>query len=99
MTQKEKGLDTSSSHKPISEVHLKQIFDNYFMPHWDNDPTCLMRKVYFAIAFFTGNRGVEGLRELTKTSFVIKVNAENREYMELSYNQATKNLEVMTLMK
>ena len=78
------------SHKPISQVHLKQIFDNYFIPHWDNDLTCLMLIVYFDIAFFTGNWGVKGLCELRKDSFVLKDNAENREYLELTYNQATK---------
>ena len=28
--------------------------------------------------------------ELRKDSFVLKANAENREYLELAYNQATK---------
>ena len=49
VAQKSKGLDTSSSQRLISPEHLKQMFDNYLIPHWDNDPKCLQLKVYFDI--------------------------------------------------
>ena len=32
----------------------------------------------------------EGLRELKKSGFKFKVNADGREYIELAYNQASK---------
>ena len=50
--QKDEGKDTSKSHKPIEEGHMKQIYDDYFIPHWNNDPGCLQHKVYFDIAYF-----------------------------------------------
>ena len=50
----------------------------------------LQHKVYFEIAYFLGKRGKEGLRQLKKTSFSLKVNSEGREYFELNYNEATK---------
>ena len=40
--------------------------------------------------FFLGKRGAEGLRQMTKTSFQIKLNAHGREYIELTYNESTK---------
>ena len=88
--QKEKGLDKSRRRPPLSQTHVKQIYNNYFIPHYDNDPRCLQHKVYFDIAYFLGKIAKEGLRALTKDSFSIKTNDEGREYLELSYNEATK---------
>ena len=90
VVQKSKGLDKSSTHRPISPEHLVQIFDNYLVPPWDNDLKCLQLKVYFDITYYLGKWGVEGLREMEKDSFVFKTNSDNREYMQLSYNERTK---------
>ena len=90
ITQKELGLDTSSSHRPISEIHLKQIFDNYFIPHFDNDLTCLQHNVCFDISFYLGKCGIEGLCEMRKYSFALKINAEGHEYLQLTHNETTK---------
>ena len=88
--QKEKGLNKSRHRPPLSQEHIEQIYKNYFVPHWDNDPRCLQHKVYFDIAYFLGKRGKEGLRELKKNSFNLKTNSQDRQYLELSYNEATK---------
>ena len=74
--QKSKGLDRTRRHRPIHQGHLKQIFNNYFIPHFDNDPKCLQLKVYFDIAYYMGKRGAEGLRALQKDRFEIKTNSE-----------------------
>ena len=98
--QKEQGYDTSTSHKSISKAHLKQIYENYFIPHHDNnDPICLQHKVWFDIAFFLGKRGVEGYRAMKKDSSQIKKSHENQEYLELIYNEATKKSQEMIIMK
>ena len=88
--QKEKGLDRSRHHPPLSRQHIDQIHTNYFIPHYDNDPRCLQHKIYFDIAFFLGKRGQEGLRQLQKDSFNLKVNKDGKEYLELKYNESTK---------
>ena len=49
----------SSGHKPIEEGHLKQIYDDYFTPHWSNDPVCLQHKIYFDVSFFLRKRGLK----------------------------------------
>ena len=90
VVQKSKSLDTSSSHRPIGSAYLDQIFENYLVPHWENDPKCLQLKVYLDIMFFLGKRGVEGLREMKKSIFVSKLNPQGREYLELTYNESTK---------
>ena len=90
MTKKEKGLDKRRHHPPLSRDHIDQIFTNYFIPHWNNDPRCLQHKVYFDIAFFLGKRGQEGLCQLKKQSFALKQNEQGREYLELTYNEAMK---------
>ena len=88
--QKEKGYDRSRRHQPIAQADLDKIFTNYFMPHYDNDPRCLQHKVYFDIAFFLGKRGQEGLRQLQKNSFELKLTPEGKEYYELAFNESTK---------
>ena len=93
--QKDEGKDTSSSHKPIEEGHIKQIYEDYFIPHWNNDPVCLQHKVCFNIANFLGKCRAEGLRELKKDSFEIKLNKDGREFMQLTKMKLRKNAKVM----
>ena len=88
--QKEKGLYKSRRWPPLTQDHIEQIYENYFLPHFDNDPCCLQHKVYFEIAYFLGKCGKEGLRDLKKNSFSIKKTAQGREYLKLNYNEATK---------
>ena len=74
----------------VSKQHIEGIYTNWFIPHFDNDPCCLQHKVYFNIAFYLGKRGTGGLRELNKGSFAIHQTADGKEYLELTYNEATK---------
>ena len=89
MSTKGKRLRQNEERIPIQQEYLKQIFDNYFIPHFDNDPKCLQLKVYFNIAYYMGKRGAEGLRALRKDSFEIKTNSDGIEYLEFKYNEAT----------
>ena len=70
---------------------IEEIYKNYFTPHYDNNPVCLQHKVYFDIDFYLGKCGTEGLRVLTKSSFQIKTTQNGEEYLEMTYNEATKN--------
>ena len=79
--QKKEGLDVTKSHHPLSKAHIEQICRDYFIPHYDNDPVCLMHKVYFDIAYFLGKCGTEGLRELKKNSFGIFQTDNGRDYI------------------
>ena len=42
------------------------------------------------ILYYTGRHGKAGLRALRKNSFVIKTSAEDREYIEITFNQVSK---------
>ena len=83
-------MDRSKPYRPLSQEHKFQIYENYFEPHFDNDPTGLQHKIYFDLAYYMGKRGTEGLRSLKKDSFEIKQNNGGREYLELVYNESTK---------
>ena len=84
-----KGLDRSRRH----QGDLDKIYTNYFLLHFDNDPHCLQLKVYFDIAFFLGKWGQEGMRQLKKDSFDLKVTSEGKGYLELKYNESIKKLQ------
>ena len=74
----------------MSKDHVEQVYRDYFIPHYNNDPRVLQHKVYFDITYFLGKRGTKGLRELTKDSFIVKVTDNGHEYLELMYNEAKK---------
>ena len=65
------------------QEYLKQISDNYFIHHFDNDPKCLQLKVHFDIAYYMGKCGADRLWAHKKDSFEIKMNSEDTEYLEL----------------
>ena len=46
--------------------------------------------VFFGLMYYTGRRGKEGLRNLSKDSFTIKRNANGKEYIEINFNKKTK---------
>ena len=69
---------------------MKQIYQNYFIPHYDNEPVCLQHKVYFDIAFYLGKRGTEGLHDMKKNSFGFFTTDDKKEYLQLTYNECTK---------
>lgn len=46
--------------------------------------------MFFDIQYHTGCRGKEGLRALTKESFIVKEAADGTEYIEMTFNEATK---------
>lgn len=45
--QKKLGNHRATSRTPLARQHIKTIYDNYLIPHFDNDPKCLQHKVFF----------------------------------------------------
>ena len=88
---KEKGFDTSKPRMAIEQEDLKKLFKNYFTPAMTKlDTHVLVQKVFFDMIYYTGCRGKEGLRQLNKTSFVIKTGSDGLDYIELMFNEKTK---------
>ena len=50
----------------------------------------LVHKVFFDIVYYTGRRAKEGLRELSKNSFDVKIGSDGLEYIEITFNEKTK---------
>ena len=50
-----------------------------------DNPQALQRLVWFSITFFLCRRGQEGQQNLTKTSFVFKVDDLGMEYVTMDY--------------
>ena len=88
---KEKGLDVSHACKPIEKTDLEKLFDEYSLPGVRSSNTeVLLHKTFFDIIYYTGHRGKEGLRNLKKSSFEIKIGPDGNEYIEMTYNEKTK---------
>ena len=83
------GLDTTKHKDPIAPADINKMYSSGTLSN--NNPTALQYKVWFDLSFHFGRRGREGLRELRKYSFVIKTDAENREYIVNAYNEKEKN--------
>ena len=66
------------------------MYNNYFIPHFDNDPKCLQLKVYFDIACYMGKHGAEELTALQKDSFEIKTNSEGRVNIQGNHQEVTR---------
>ena len=70
---KNEGKDVSKRRTDIAPHDLDKLYDKYFTPGLSNgDTEILMQKVFFDLMYFTGRRGKEGLRSLTKKSFDLK---------------------------
>ena len=88
---KEKGLDTSHPQEASEKEDLEKLFDSYFLPGVQNcNMEILLHKIFFDIVYYTGRRGKEGLRNLTKDSFELKVASDGVEYLQMMYNEKTK---------
>ena len=89
---KEKGNDTSTPRTPIDQADVEKLFNNYFSKtvNEDLDTEILLHKVFFDIMYYTGRRGKEGLRSLTKESFQLKTSANGHQYIEITFNEKTK---------
>ena len=90
---KAEGRDVTQHKEPITEGDMKKIYESDALS--TKTPMGLVRKVYFEISLHFGRRGREGLRSLTKDSFVFKTDDEGKEYVTLLYNELDKNHQVL----
>ena len=89
---KEKGLDTSAPRTSIEKDDVEKLFGEYF-PQCVSDninTEVLLCKVFWDIMYYTGHRGKEGLRKLSKNSFAIKKSPTGSEFIEITFNEKTK---------
>ena len=56
-----------------------------------SNPVALQRLVWLNIALHFGRRGQEGYREMTLNTFVVKLDAGGRRYLEQCQSEVTKN--------
>ena len=88
---KEKGLDVSKPRTSIEKEDMEKLFNEYFAFGMKNNNTeILLHKVFFDVVYYTGRRAKEGLRELNKSSFDIKIGADKKEYIQINFNEKTK---------
>ena len=86
---KREGLDQSKHYPAIQENDLAKIKDNKAFDI--TDPKQLQEKFFFDIQYNFGRRGMENLRNFKKTTFIFKRDDTNREFIEMSFNEMTKN--------
>ena len=88
---KEKGHDVSQPRSSVDEEDMHKLFNTYFKEGLKRkDTQVLVYKVFFDIVYYTGRRAKEGLRELAKNSFDIKIGSDGLEYVEITFNEKTK---------
>lgn len=86
---KRDGKDCSQSYVPISEGDLNRLMSSGVFGI--NTPAKLLKLVWFSTQFYFCRRGGEGLKDLRTDSFEIKVDSSGREYVQMKYNEASKN--------
>lgn len=86
---KRDGLDKTKHHGAISDSDLNKLRESNVLN--TISPKGLQRKVWFDLSLGFARRGQENIQELKKTSYDIKVDSSGKKYIEMTYNEATKN--------
>ena len=81
------GQAKVSHHPEITKEDLQKLYLSFDL----NTPKGLQDKCMFDIMFFLVRRGRENLREQTKNSFAIAVDAQNRRYIHQAMDELDKN--------
>ncbi|XP_056002564.1 uncharacterized protein LOC125661226 isoform X2 [Ostrea edulis] len=82
------GSDTVKHHKPISNLDMKKLYTSGVLSN--DNPTSLIRKVWFELALHFGWKGRDGLRQLKVGSFILKTDDTGREYYTLASTECYK---------
>ena len=77
-------------HKSVINQEDMSLLKNYFS-RWQHDPIILQHKVWFDLMIYCCKRGREGLRELTKSSYVVKTDGTAGRYIIKEGSEVTKN--------
>lgn len=89
---KEEGRGTIKHKEPISKPDLQKL-NTYFEQNMEGppNPKLLQEYVIFNIIYYTGRRGRENLRNMTKSTFEIAVDEEGTRYLFQAIDEADKN--------
>lgn len=90
---KAEGRDITKHKEAITEGDMGKLYESGVLNI--ETPLGLLRKVYVEISLHFGRRGREGLRSLTKQSFVFKIDDGGKQYVTLSFNELDKNHQVL----
>ena len=80
------GRDRTTHKKAIGTGDMDRIFSRLAV----SNPSGLQMRVFMDIMIHFGCRGREGLRELRRDSFEIRVDSDGRRYAKLWYNEVGK---------
>ena len=86
---KNEGLDKTKHYPAIREIDLDKIKEPGSFNL--NDPKELQEKVFFDLQYNFGRRGRENIRSFTKNTFTCDRDDSGREFLEIAYNEKTKN--------
>ena len=86
---RERGLDVTQHKKALTAGDVKHAYSSGTLDN--EDQVSLQLEVYFEIALHCARRGCEGLRELRRDRFVVKVDENDREYVTIRYHELEKN--------
>lgn len=75
------GLAKTNHKQPLNSQGVDKLYSSGVFSL--TNPLALQRKVFFEVMLFLCRRGRENLRKLTKSSFAIKKDGKNEEYIEL----------------
>ena len=87
------GKDITHHKEAITEGDMFKLYKSGTLSN--NSPLALQRKVYVEVSLHFGRRGREGLRNLTKDSFVFKNNDQGKEFATLCFNENDKNHQIL----
>ena len=84
---RQSGNDITKHKKPIDSEDMAKIRESFKV----ETQAGLQNKVFLNLLLHFARRGQEGLRELTKTSLVIKKDSRGRKYDTMAYNEREQN--------
>ena len=87
-TMRRAGLDKTTHKTPISAGDMDRLYASGVLSN--DTPWGLIYKVYFELSLHFSRRGVEGIRELHKSSFVFETDDMGATYCRMAYNEMEK---------
>ena len=75
----------------IEETDLKKL--GIYFKGWSSNPVVLVDAVWFTLCYHFGRRGREGWMQLTKNSFVVRLDENNDKYITTNKTETTKNMQ------
>ena len=89
VAMKKKGLAKVQHKEPICNSDMEKLYASNVFDI--NDPKSLQRKVFFEMMYYFCRRAMKNLRNLTKSSFVVKSDEHGVEYVEINIDEFEKN--------